>query len=240
MAKMIAVMSGKGGVGKSSIAAMVAKIVSEKHRTAVLDYDICGPSIVTALGVEGALVKTDAGFAPLRASENLDVLSFGSVLKPTDAVIWRGPKKQIFLDLFFNSVRDYDYVVIDTPPGISEEHGFLVGKDVRAIIVTTPQNVALNDAQRCIEFCQESKIEILGVVENMACLQCECCSAVHHPFGGRGGSLLAEEYGLHFMGRLMIEPRWSASLDDGTFNEKYRSLASYGALTEMLAALEIV
>lgn len=227
-------MSGKGGVGKSSISVLVAQALAAKHRVLVLDFDICGPSITTAFGIQGRLVKTANGFTPLLGPNNIDVLSFGSVLKPEDAVIWRGPKKQGFLKMFYESIGGYDYVVIDTPPGISEEHGFLCGKEINALIVTTPQNVALSDTQRCIEFCTENGIYIWGVVENMAWLECECCQEIQRPFGSKGGQLLAEEYSLRYWGQLPIEPELSRSCDNGTFNQIYNELFSYNFLNDKL------
>lgn len=232
--RIVAVMSGKGGVGKSSIAALAAQIVSEQHRTLILDFDICGPSMTTAFNVAGSLVKTQQRFAPLRVSQTLDVLSFGSILGPEDAVIWRGPKKQVFLNLFFNSAGGYDCVVIDTPPGISEEHSFLSDKDVQAIVVTTPQNVALNDTQRCIEFCQASGMDVLGVIENMSWTRCECCEERLYPFGNKGGAHLASEYGLRFLGQLPIEPMLSSIMDRGELPLRYAETKTYSALMGIL------
>ncbi|KAI4290754.1 hypothetical protein PAPHI01_0028 [Pancytospora philotis] len=231
---VLAVMSGKGGVGKSSIAALVAETLAAQHRVLVLDFDICGPSIATALGTRGALVKTENGFSPVRVADNLDVLSFGLVLKPEDAVIWRGPKKQVFLELFYNSIDGYDYVVIDTPPGISEEHAFLLNKGIRALVVTTPQNVALSDTQRCIEFCLESGLAIAGLIENMACVRCERCSELQHPFGNKGGENLAKEYELPFWGQLEIEPAWSKSMDAGALTQNHAQLKAHGFLDAKL------
>lgn len=241
MKKTIAVLSGKGGVGKSSISAMIAKIISLSKKTAILDFDICGPSISTAFNIkEGGLIKTENGFTPININNNLHILSFGSILKPKDAVIWRGPKKQIFLNLFYNSVEDYEYVIIDTPPGISEEHNFLINKDISVIIVTTPQNIALNDTQRCIEFCQENKMNIIGIVENMSWLKCECCEKIQYPFGSKGGKLLAEEYQLDFIGELEIEPEWSVSLDDGSFENKFTAFKAYGFFRQALIKYGII
>lgn len=232
-------MSGKGGVGKSSIASLVAQIISERFKTIILDFDICGPSITTAFDVSGTLVKTENGFRPLPVSESLDVLSFGSILKPSDAVIWRGPKKQVFLELFFNSTQDYEYVIIDTPPGISEEHAFLANKGVDVLIATTPQNVALNDTQRCVEFCIDHGLNIIGIVENMAWLRCECCDTMHHPFGNKGGLLLSNEYNLNFLGQLRIEPEWSKMIDTGEFGLRYKELAAYGFFVDLFKKLKI-
>lgn len=235
MPRVIAVISGKGGVGKSSIAVLLASILSEIHSTALLDFDICGPSVTTALGVSGGLVKTENGFKPIGCGKNLDVLSFGSILNPKDAVIWRGPKKLMFLEMFFNSVQNYEYVVIDTPPGISEEHSFIANKGVEAVIVTTPQNIALNDTQRCIEFCTDRKISVLGVIENMCSLQCECCSEVSYPFGSKGGKQLAEEYHVPFLGELPIEPRLTSLIDTGLLRDEYKTLKTCTALRSVLA-----
>lgn len=234
MTKFIAVMSGKGGVGKSSICMMIAAVVSEKYKTLILDFDICGPSIVCATKADGKLVKSASGFHPVFVNKNLAVISFGLILNPDDTVIWRGAKKLGFLELFFNSIEGFDYIVIDTPPGISEEHGFLRNKNIDAILITTPQNIALNDTQRCIEFCKSSGIEIVGLIENMSYYKCENCLEKHHPFGSKGGKQLAAEYDINFLEELEIDPKWSESMDDGTFIDKYHLLKVYGPLKEIL------
>lgn len=240
MRKIIAVMSGKGGVGKSSVAAMLAQILSEKFKTIILDFDLCGPSITTALGLKGGLVKCNSGFVPVNVTKSLDALSLGVSLKPEDAVIWRGPRKKSFLELFYESSQGYDYVIIDTPPGISEEHDFLSSKGSSVLIVSTPQNVALNDTQRCIEFCQKNNIEILGLIENMSFLKCECCEEIYYPFGTRGGESLAEEYNIKFLGKLEIDPEWSKTLDDGSFVDCYRHLKTFNKFVEILKSIELL
>lgn len=240
MPRVIAVMSGKGGVGKSSVAASLACILSEKARTIILDFDICGPSIATILNATGGLIKVENGFKPIKSRENLDVLSFGSILGPNDAVIWRGPKKLMFLELFFNSSQDYEYVVIDTPPGISEEHNFLAGKNVDSLVVTTPQNISLNDAQRCIEFCESQNINILGLIENMSCFRCECCNEVFYPFGSKGGRQLSEEYGIKFLSELPLEPRLSQLSDQGLLKDEYQTLESCKKIRKFLYELDIL
>lgn len=234
MPKIIAVMSGKGGVGKTSVAVMIARILAEKHKTILLDFDICGPSTTTALGVTGSLIKTEKGFQPVKVIDGLDILSFGLVLKPDDAVIWRGPKKLVFLENFFNSAENYEYIVIDTPPGISEEHSFLINKSLSAIIITTPQNVALNDAQRCIEFCLQNQIPVIGLLENMHGLKCECCNELFYPFGSKGGQQLAQEYSINFLGSLPIEPEFSEMLDDGSFKTQYSHLYTSKIIRDIL------
>ncbi|KAI5169931.1 hypothetical protein PAEPH01_1109 [Pancytospora epiphaga] len=238
--RIIAVASGKGGVGKSSVAALIAQIISESQKTLVLDFDICGPSMTTALNATGALVKSAKGFVPIPVSPNLSVLSFGSILRPDDAVIWRGPKKQLFLDLFFNSSEGFDFVIVDTPPGISEEHSFLSNKDVEVIIVSTPQNMALNDTQRCIEFCQKNNMKILGLVENMSWAHCQCCNQNFYPFGNNGGRLLADEYGIQVLAQLPMETNWTETMDKGSLPTHYKSLDSCRLLRDALKSHNII
>lgn len=240
MARTIAVMSGKGGVGKTSVSLMISKILSQHGRTILLDFDICGPSVTTGLNLSGSLIKTASGFLPLQASKNLDVLSFGSILKDSDAVIWRGPKKLVFLDLFYRSADNYDFIVIDTPPGISEEHDYLSDKNVEVVIVTTPQNIALNDAQRGIEFCQSKNIKILGLIENMSLMKCNCCDEIYYPFGSKGGIQLANEYSVKFLGSLEIEFDWSESIDSGAFNSEFDKLKAYQSIKKFLENLSII
>ncbi len=232
-------MSGKGGVGKSSIASMVGKILSEKAKTIILDFDVCGPSIKTSFGVNDSVIKTKDGFEPVKVEDTLYFLSFGSILGPDDAVIWRGAKKEMFLELFMNSCDRFEYIVIDTPPGISEEHAFLVGKDVESIIVTTPQNMSLNDAQRCIEFNMKNGIKIHGLIENMSYVKCGGCGVIHEPFGSNGGDLLAAEYNLKLLCKLEIDSSWALVLDNGKFNENYKNTSAYEKLKKVLEDLGI-
>lgn len=240
MTRFVCVMSGKGGVGKTSVAVMLAQILSEEHKTVIIDFDICGPSVCRALGVNGPLIKSETGFNPVHVKDNLYAISFGSILKPDDAVIWRGAKKLIFLELFYNSAVNFDFVVIDTPPGISEEHEFLINKGIEMLAVTTPQNIALNDTQRCIEFCKINKIEILGLIENMSYLICEKCDQIHHPFGHNSGKQLADEYSLDFLGSMEIEPEWADMLDSGTFKNDYKKLKAYPKIKNILTNLKII
>lgn len=234
----IAVMSGKGGVGKSSVSALVAVVLAESRRTLLLDFDLCGPSVRRGLGAEGEVYKAEKGLVPVRVSEQLHALSMASMIKDTDSVIWRGPKKLSTLSMFLDSADGFECVVIDTPPGLSEEHRFLVGKGVCVLIVTTPQNVSLSDASKAINFCRENAIPVLGLVENMSGYRCEC-GCISNVFGANGGELLAREFEIPFLCRLEIEPMLGELLDSGRFVRECRSLDGYSRVKRVLESLDI-
>ena len=179
----IVVLSGKGGVGKSTVSSQIAWCLAEKGKhVGILDVDICGPSIPRMMGViNGEVHQSGSGWEPVYVSENLSVMSIGFMLpNRDDAVIWRGAKKHGLIQQFLTDINwgALDYLVIDTPPGTSDEHisviTFLkeVGLD-GAVIVTTPQEVALQDVRKEINFCFKTNINIIGVVENMSELRCE-------------------------------------------------------------------
>ncbi|KAL6121504.1 hypothetical protein NUSPORA_01555 [Nucleospora cyclopteri] len=223
--KIYAVMSGKGGVGKSTISCFLASILCKHGKTLIIDFDICGPSIADCIQIKGKVKNVKGGFLPIKYNDNLDVLSFGSILNQDDVVIWRGPKKLVFLEkllaaAFLRNDQNellYDYVVIDTPPGISDEHRFLIDRKLEVFIVTTSQNIALNDTQNSIEFCMDNKIEIKGVFQNMSFITCECCNEKTHIYGKNGGKLLSEEYEIPFLGELELINKIDKS-NDHLFN----------------------
>lgn len=223
----IAVMSGKGGVGKSSVSTMLGMMMSERGRTLVLDFDLCGPSMARGLGVEGKVYKGERGLVPARVTESLYVLSMALLMNDGDSVIWRGPKKISVLSMFYESTDGFENVVIDMPPGISEEHGFLIGKDVEVLVVTTPQNVSLGDSSRAIDFCMSNGIPIVGLVENMSGYSCECCGDVSNIFGAKGGERLAKELEIPFVCRLGIDPLLCEALDEGAFVKTCGSMETY-------------
>ena len=231
--KIIAIMSGKGGVGKSSICTLVSMVLSENAKVMLLDFDICGPSINTALNVSGAVYKGSTGLVPVSAAENLDVLSMASLIRQGDSVIWRGPKKVATLDLFFESIGGkYDYVVIDTPPGLAEEHWFLCEKGVKSIIVSTPQNIALSNTISSVDFCVQNGIEILGVFENMSGLKCEKCSSVTNVFGTKGVEHLAKTHGIRHLGTLPMDLGLIRAVKEGSIVQEKENLISYQIIKE--------
>ncbi|XP_043697822.1 cytosolic Fe-S cluster assembly factor NBP35 [Telopea speciosissima] len=177
----ILVLSGKGGVGKSTLSAQLSfALAGMDHQVGLLDIDICGPSIPKMLGLEGQDIhQSNLGWSPVYVESNLGVMSIGFMLpNPDEAVIWRGPRKNGLIKQFLKDVYwgELDYLVVDAPPGTSDEHISIVqflqmtGID-GAIIVTTPQQVSLIDVRKEVSFCKKVGVPVLGVVENMSGLQ---------------------------------------------------------------------
>ncbi|GAB9463539.1 hypothetical protein Gpo141_00000994 [Globisporangium polare] len=177
------VLSGKGGVGKSTVACQLAFALAGKgYQVGLLDVDITGPSVPRMLGLLGQEVhQSAAGWSPVYVDDNLGVMSIGFMLpNADDAIIWRGPKKSGIIKQFLVDVQwgELDYLIIDTPPGTSDEHisivQYMKEADLDgAIVVTTPQEVALSDVRKELNFCRKTKINVLGVVENMSGVQRE-------------------------------------------------------------------
>ncbi|TFL01997.1 P-loop containing nucleoside triphosphate hydrolase protein [Pterulicium gracile] len=233
--RKILVLSGKGGVGKSTFTAQLAWAFAadEDTQTGIMDVDICGPSIPTILGIASEQVHSSAsGWSPVYVTDNLGVMSVGFMLpSASSAVMWRGPKKNGLIGQFLKDVDwgNLDYLVIDTPPGTSDEHLTVVnylkesGID-GAVVITTPQEVALQDVRREIDFCRKVGIRVLGLVENMAGFVCPGCkheSQIFKPTTG-GGKRLAEEMGIELLGSVPLDPRIGKSADYGvSFLDEY-------------------
>ncbi|PKA47862.1 Cytosolic Fe-S cluster assembly factor NBP35 [Apostasia shenzhenica] len=177
----ILVLSGKGGVGKSTFSAQLSfALASKDYQVGLLDIDICGPSIPKMLGLEGQDIhQSNLGWSPIYLDDNLGVMSIGFMLPhPDEAVIWRGPRKNGLIKQFLKDVHwgELDYLVVDAPPGTSDEHisivQFLQATEIDgAVIVTTPQQVSLIDVRKEISFCKKVGIRVIGVVENMSGLR---------------------------------------------------------------------
>ncbi|XP_070617584.1 cytosolic Fe-S cluster assembly factor NUBP1 isoform X2 [Erythrolamprus reginae] len=202
------VLSGKGGVGKSTFTALLAHGLAEEEMTqvAVLDIDICGPSIPKIMGLEGEQVhQSGSGWSPVYVEENLGVMSVGFLLSsPDDAVIWRGPKKN------------------DTPPGTSDEHisivQFLSSARVDgAVIITTPQEVALQDVRKEISFCRKVKLPVIGVVENMSGFVCPKCKNESQifPLTTGGAETMCRSLNVPLLGKMPLDPQIGKSCDRG-------------------------
>ncbi|XP_016047733.2 cytosolic Fe-S cluster assembly factor NUBP1 [Erinaceus europaeus] len=224
----ILVLSGKGGVGKSTFSAHLAHGLAEDEDTqvALLDVDICGPSIPKIMGLEGEQVhQSGSGWSPVFLADNLGVMSVGFLLSsPDDAVIWRGPKKNGMIKQFLRDVDwgDVDFLIVDTPPGTSDEHlslvQYLAAAGINgAVLITTPQEVALQDVRREISFCRKVRLPILGVVENMTgfvCPKCKKESQIFPPTTG-GAEAMCQALGIPLLGRVPLDPLIGKSCDRG-------------------------
>jgi ATP-binding protein involved in chromosome partitioning len=218
----ILVMSGKGGVGKSTVATNLAVSLSKTGKTVgLLDVDFHGPSIPTLLKLEGKPVyQSEEGLIPVEFL-GIKVMSVGFLLKDQDeAVIWRGPMKIGFLKQLLKDViwGELDYLVIDFPPGTGDEPlsiAQMLPDCDGAVIVTTPQNLSLNDVKKSINFCRRIKIPVLGVIENMSGLVCPHCQAMIDLFKKGGGEEMANKMGVPFLGRIPIDPHIVEASDLG-------------------------
>lgn len=226
--RKILILSGKGGVGKSTTTALMARAVAEDMNddVGILDIDITGPSQTLFMGVKGEDVhKSATGWEPIWASENICIMSAGALIGDGEALIWKGDRKTGLLKNFLKEVEwgKLDWLFIDSPPGTSDEHMSLVSllKDSGidgGIIVTTPSEVALLDVQRQIQFCQKVELPVIGVVENMAGFTCPKCS-VNSPIfkpTGSGVAGLCTKNNLNLLGSLPIDPKICRAMDEGT------------------------
>jgi len=223
----ILVLSGKGGVGKSTVTTQLA-LTAQKNglKVGVLDIDLCGPSIPRMLGVQGCEVhQHDQGWLPVYTdnSKSLGVMSIGFLLSnQDDPVVWRGPKKNAMIRQFLTDVTwgDLDLLVIDTPPGTSDEHIAVMEalKGVKvdgAVLVTTPQAVAVGDVRRELTFCKKTNLKVLGIIENMSGFVCPNCTECTNIFSSGGGKALAEHAKVPFLGSVPIEPALAQAAESG-------------------------
>lgn len=222
----VMILSGKGGVGKSTVAVNLATALALKgKRVGLLDVDIHGPSVPKLLHLEGTPISgTDNTLHPVKigcGTGTLSVMSIGFLLRERDeAVIWRGPRKYGVIKQFLKDVEwgELDYLVVDSPPGTGDEPlavAELIEKADGAVVVTTPQEVAVQDVRRCIVFCRQVDLPVLGVLENMSGFTCPKCGELIQIFGAGGGRAMAEELGVPYLGAIPIEPEIVASGDNG-------------------------
>lgn len=243
------VLSGKGGVGKSTFASQLAfSLAARDFQVGILDVDLCGPSIPRMLGVEGREVhQSGSGWEPVWLNENVAVMSIGFMLPDKDgAVIWRGPRKNGLIKQFLTDVDwgELDYLIVDTPPGTSDEHitiaQYLKGAGIDgAVVVTTPQEVAMADVRKELNFCRKVNVDVLGVVENMAGFVCPCCKEkadiFPRPKGG-GAEAMAIAAGVPYLGAVPLDPRMAMACEAGeAFGTKYPdspAAAPFGAVVD--------
>lgn len=219
----ILVMSNKGGVGKSTVAVNLALgLVRKGMRVGLLDVDVHGPSIPKMLGLEQMALVGGAGkIQPVAYTTNLKVVSMGFLLKDNESpVIWRGPLKMGAIRQFLEEVDwgELDYLIIDSPPGTGDEPLSIAQliKDIDGVIVvTTPQEVALLDSRKAVNFARQLKVPVLGIVENMSGFVCPHCGKKTDLFKTGGGQKAAQEMKVPFLGKVPFEPEIVRSGDEG-------------------------
>jgi ATP-binding protein involved in chromosome partitioning len=219
----ILILSGKGGVGKSTVAVNLATgLALSDKRVGLLDIDIHGPSIPKILNLEGRTIQAAGDvILPIEMAENLKVMSIGFLLRQSsDAVIWRGPMKYQMIKQFLKDVQwgNLDFLIVDSPPGTGDEPLSVVQlleNPDGAVIVTTPQEVALSDVRKCITFCRNLNLPVLGVVENMSGFVCPKCGERTDLFKSGGGEIMANEMHVPFLGRIPIDPQIVQACDSG-------------------------
>ncbi len=235
----IIVLSGKGGVGKSTVAVNLAVALSlAGQRVGLLDVDIHGPSIPKMLQLDNAKVQIENGAIQPVEQAGLKVMSIGFLLKNhDDAVIWRGPMKMNVIKQFLKDVDwgELDYLIIDSPPGTGDEPLSvcqLVKNPAGAVVVTTPQDVATADVRRSINFCRQLNIPVIGVIENMSGFVCPKCGEVTEIFKTGGGKRMAADMRVPFLGHIPVDPTVGDSCDEG------RPFVYHYASTETARAFE--
>lgn len=242
------VMSGKGGVGKTSTAVNLSIALARKgYKVGLMDVDLHGPDIPKMLGLTGTLgVSENRKIQPKRFSENLCVVSIESLLPDRDeAVIWRGPVKYNAIRQFIEEVEwgELDFLIIDAPPGTGDEPLTIAQliKDAKAIIVTTPQEVALADVRKSISFCRRVDLEIFGLIENMSGFTCPHCGKAVDLLGCGGGERTADTAGIPFLGKIPFDPRMVSCSDSGmSFQEQHKdaeAAAAFIRVAENMSAL---
>ncbi len=219
----IMVMSGKGGVGKSTISINIAIGLSlQNFYVGLLDVDLHGPNVPKMLGVERGQLqrRPDGTVGPVYYSPNLKFMSVEPLLPEKDsAVMWRGPMKMSAIRQFIYDIEwgKLDYLVIDAPPGTGDEQMTVAQMipETFAVVVTTPQEVALLDVRKSITFCKQVGMPIIGIVENMSGMICPHCGKAIDVFKRGGGEKLAEELGIPFLGKIPVDPRIVTTGDAG-------------------------
>jgi ATP-binding protein involved in chromosome partitioning len=237
----ILVMSGKGGVGKTSTSVNLAIALAKKgFRVGLIDVDLHGPDVPRMLGLEGMPeINQNKKLNPMRYSDNLKAISIESFTpNKDDAIIWRGPLKFSAIRQFIGDVDwgELDFLVIDSPPGTGDEPLTVAQtiKDARAIIVTTPQEVALADVRKSINFCKAVDMKIFGLIENMSGFACPHCGEMITLFGSGGGKKTAEQMGITFLGSIPFDPKMVVCGDSGAC---YQEVHGESAVTRAFAVV---
>ena len=220
--KVIAVVSGKGGVGKSSVTSMLAVTAKRNgYNTAILDADITGPSIPKIFGIKSKAVANEFGLLPIKSSTGIDIMSVNLLLEnDTDPVVWRGPiisgtVKQFWSDVIW---EDIDYMFIDMPPGTGDV-SLTVFQSIKVdgiIIVTSPQELVSMIVTKAVNMANMMNVPILGIVENMSYFKCNKCGEKHEIFGESNMGKTAEENNLKILARIPLDSKIAKACDEGT------------------------
>jgi len=248
----LVVMSGKGGVGKTTVSVNLAYGLAIKgYKTGILDIDIHGPNIAKMLGIEDVkLMNSDLGIEPASVLPNLKAISLALIgYGPDQPVIWRGPLKMIAIKQLLSDVNwgELDYLIIDSPPGTGDEPLSicqLIPDMDGAIVVTTPQDVAILDSRKSVLFAEQLKVPVTGIIENMSGFTCPHCGKEVDLFGIGGGEKAARDLKVPFLGRIPLEPLMIKSGDSGKpfihFNKDRNTAKILDEIIEKILKKEIV
>jgi ATP-binding protein involved in chromosome partitioning len=217
---IVAVASGKGGVGKSTTAVNLAlALAAEGASVGILDADIYGPSQPMMMGIDGRPESDDGQTMEPLENYGVQVMSIGFLVNADEAMIWRGPMATQALEQLLRQTnwKDLDYLIVDMPPGTGDIQLTLSQRVpmTGAVIVTTPQDIALLDAKKGIKMFEKVGVPILGLVENMAVHICSNCGHTEHIFGADGGKKMAAEYGMSYLGALPLNMQIRLQADNG-------------------------
>jgi len=224
------VMSGKGGVGKTSVSVNLAIALAKKgYQVGIMDVDLHGPDVPRMLGLQGEVTasKESAKLIPMRYSDNLKAISMECFMpNKDDAVIWRGPLKHSAINQFITDIDwgELDFLIVDSPPGTGDEPLSVVQtiSDAKAVVVTTPQEVALSDVRKSINFCKKVNTDIVGMVENMSGYVCPHCGETADLFGTGGGEATANQFNINFLGKIPFDPKIVKAGDTGkSYQDEY-------------------
>ena len=219
----IAIISGKGGVGKSLVTVNLAAALAGEKKVAILDSDLTGPCVPKMLGLKGSKLEVGpAGIGPATGPLGIKVVSMDFLLPSDDSpVIWRGPLKMSAIRQFLGEVNwgSLDYFLVDLPPGTGDESlsilQLLPDMD-GVVIVTIPSEVSQSVVKKAITFARKMEVPIFGLVENMSGMVCPHCGELVEVFGGNGGARVAEEMSVELLGSIPMDPRISTDSDEGT------------------------
>ncbi len=241
------VMSGKGGVGKTSVSVNLSIALAKKgYQVGIMDVDLHGPDVPRMLGLQGEVTasKDVPKLTPMSYSDNLKAISMECFMpNKDDAVIWRGPLKHSAINQFITDIDwgELDFLIVDSPPGTGDEPLSVAQTipDAKAIIVTTPQEVALSDVRKSINFCKKINTDIVGMVENMSGYVCPHCGETAELFGTGGGETTSNQFNINFLGKIPFDPKIVKAGDTGvSYQDKNKDAVAAKAFGEIADKVE--